>query len=67
MGNSCGGDFEAGADAMLEVIKPSLETIYAQLCGIRMKEEETPWYSALDASIDNLKKILGYKEVKDGL
>ena len=51
--------YEAGADGILEALKPRLETIYAQLNGIRMKEGKTSWYSALDASIDELKQILG--------
>ena len=56
--------FEEGADAMLKSLKPLLTTIHAQLCGIRMKEGKTSWYSALDSSIDSISKILS-KEVKE--
>ena len=59
-----GGDrtiCETGADEILEALKPRLEIIYAQLNGIRMKEGKTSWYSALDASIDELKGILNIK------
>ena len=54
-------DYETGADAVLETLTPILETIYAQLNGVRMKEGKTSWYSALDASIDALKGILNIK------
>jgi len=56
--------FEAGADAILEALKPLLTTIHAQLCGIRMREGKASWYSALDNSIDSIGRILN-KEVKD--
>lgn len=52
--------FEAGADAMLEALKPLLVTVYAQLSGTRVRmgvplTEET----VLDHSINTIKKILG--------
>ena len=51
--------FETGADAMLQRLKPLLTTIHAQLCGVRMEHGKTPWYSALDKSIDDISQILG--------
>ena len=52
--------FEAGADAMLEALKPLLVTVYAQLSGTRVRmgvplTEET----VLDHSLNTIKKILG--------
>lgn len=57
--------YEAGADAILKELKPLLTKIHVQLCGVRMKEGKTSWYSALDASIDNLKAVLGNAYKKD--
>lgn len=50
--------FEAGADALLNTLLPQLKTIHSMLCGIRMKEGKTSWYSALDANIDYLAEII---------
>jgi len=50
--------FAAGADAMLEAVAPLLEQVFAQLCGIRMREGKTDWYSGLDDSIDRLRAII---------
>ena len=55
---------EAGADAILEAVTPQLETIYSQLCGWRIEIGRTLWYSALDMSIDFLKKLLFPEEEK---
>lgn len=52
------GIFEAGADALGAAYLPLLKQVYAQLCGVRLKEGETDYYSALDDSIDRLKAIL---------
>jgi len=53
-----GAAIEAGADALLDDLMPVLETVYAQLCGIKMKNGKTTYYSALDSSIDKLKEII---------
>ena len=52
--------FEAGADAMLEALKPLLVTVYAQLSGTKVRmgvplSQET----VLDGSINTIRKILG--------
>ena len=52
--------FEAGADAMLDVLKPLLVTIYAQLSGTRVRMGvPLSQESVLDGSINSIKKILG--------
>ena len=52
--------FEAGADAMLDALKPLLVTTYAHLSGTRVRmgvplDSET----VLDHSINSIKMILG--------
>ena len=49
---------------MLKALKPLLNTIYAQLCGIRIEKGQTSYYCALDSSIDKLKALL--EEVNNG-
>lgn len=51
--------FEAGADAMLEALRPLLSTIQEELCLWAMKEPVS--LPSLDDSIDKLAAILGWK------
>ena len=56
--------YEAGADAMLEAQFPLLRQVYAQLCGVRLQQGKTDYYSALDESIDKLKQMITEEEAK---
>ena len=50
--------FEDGKWKQLNLLMPLIKQAHAQLCGVRMKEGKTDYYSALDQSIDELKGVI---------